>query len=95
MFKKKIAVAVMVGAGLITGAGIAGAITEIRDGGEWDHGVSGGQVWSNYLHNTVSHGASVSGHTFADSGCKPPTDWARAHAQTKFIGVNGAYYRFC
>lgn len=82
---------------LIAGASAGAAVAEPRDGGDWDHGSSGGRVWSNYWHPTNAHGSSVQGHTFVDSGCVGADVWARAQAKSKFLpwGVDGAYYRFC
>lgn len=80
---------------MLAGVGIASA--EPRDGGDWDHGASGGRVWSNYWHPNVNHGASVQGRDFIDSGCVGPNIWARAEARTKITpwSADGAYYRFC
>lgn len=80
---------------LLASAGVA--IAEPRDGGEWDHGNSGGRVWSNYWHPKAAHGASVQGHTYVDSGCVAPGLWARAQAKSKWTpwATDGAYYRFC
>lgn len=64
---------------LAAGAGSAAAVP--TDGGDWDHGSSGGRVWSNFWHPSAWHGASVQGKTFVDSGCKAPDIWARAQAE--------------
>ncbi|WP_448854191.1 lactococcin 972 family bacteriocin [Corynebacterium frankenforstense] len=80
---------------MIAGAGIAVAVP--ADGGDWDHGNSGERVWSNYWHPNVTHGSSVQGHEYVDSGCVAPNIWARAQAHSKYVpwGRDGAYYRFC
>ena len=64
-------------------------------GGDWVYGHSAGWVWSNYWHQEVNHGSSVSGHSFVDSGCQAPGVWALARAKSKWFGRSGAYYRFC
>ncbi|WP_083987644.1 lactococcin 972 family bacteriocin [Corynebacterium mustelae] len=80
---------------LLTEIGVASA--EPRDGGWWDHGNSGGRVWSNYWHPDWNHGASVSGHTSVDSGCVSPNQWAHAQTRSKWLpwSIDGSYYRFC
>lgn len=92
--RKKLAVTSAIAVAFL-GSGVAFA--EPRDGGDWDHGVSGGRVWSNYWHPGVNHGASVQGHEYVDSGCQVANVWARAQAKEKISpwGRDGSYYRFC
>ncbi|WP_420830320.1 lactococcin 972 family bacteriocin [Corynebacterium uropygiale] len=91
-FAKQILVGVM--SCCLVGAGVASA--EAVAGGEWDHGNSGGRVWSNFFHPTAAHGSSVQGHQYVDSGCVAPNVWARAQSHSKYLpGADGAYYRFC
>ncbi|AWB83463.1 lactococcin 972 family bacteriocin [Corynebacterium liangguodongii] len=80
---------------LLSMAGMAAAVAEPKDGGDWDHGSSGGRVWSNYWHPSVNHGASVQGLRYVDSGCQPAGTWARAQAPSNPIWSDGSYYRFC
>lgn len=84
-----------VGAAAVALSGISVAAAETRDGGQWDHGSSGGRVWSHYWHPGIIHATSVDGHEFVDSGCQAPGLWARAQAKSKWFGTDGAYYRFC
>lgn len=90
--KKVAAIAASV---VVLGVGVASA--EHAAGGEWEHGNSGGRVWSNYWHPQFNHGSSVQGHEYVDSGCQGPGVWSRAQTHTKYIpwAKDGAYYRFC
>lgn len=93
--KKPMLAAATAGTLALAGVGVAGAVTDFVDGGQWDHGNDGGRVFSNYHHPAVNHGSSVQGHEFVDSGCQPANEWARAQAKSKFVGTDGSYYRFC
>lgn len=70
------------------------AATEYVDGGEWNHGVGGGQVWSNYLHHQTNHYTTAVGKTKNSSNCALPGSWARVSVE-KAMWNNQAYYHFC
>ncbi|MDV6278104.1 lactococcin 972 family bacteriocin [Rhodococcus erythropolis] len=38
---------------------VTSAIAVPAEGGEWDYGVGGGDVWSNYYHHDKTHKSSV------------------------------------
>lgn len=86
------AATLVLGASALGGTALA---AELVDGGTWEHGNGGGRVWSNYHHPELSHGSSVNGHEYVDSGCQPADTWSYAKAKSKFIGADGAYYRTC
>lgn len=92
---RKIASLTAAGLACLAAPGIAFAATEFVDGGEWDHGSTGGRVWSNYQHFEVRHGSSVQGLYFDDSGCQAPGVPARASAPAIPGIADGAYYRHC
>lgn len=90
-------VAAVMGATLISIASLNAfpSFAEPRDGGDWQHGASGGRVWSNYWHTRFVHGSSVQGRDYVDSGCVAPNVWSRANARSRTFGSDGAWYRFC
>lgn len=94
---KKVAVTFAAGAFALLGAGTGVALADDVDGGIWNHGNSGGRVWSNFWHPTDNHGSSVQGHEYVDSGCQGADTWARAQTHSKWLpwGIDGSYYRFC
>ena len=58
--RKSLMVGVLSASLILGGAGAATAETAYPDeGGTWDYGTSGSFIWSNYLHETRSHGSSV------------------------------------
>lgn len=57
----------------------AGLFAESYEGGTWEHG-AGSWVWSNYLHNSVTHYAKVHNTKSETTTCKDATktNWAKA-----------------
>lgn len=66
-FKKVVVTGLAAAAVMAGGAGIAMAGDRVG-GGEWEHGVGGGKVWSNYFHPDNCHSSSVDGDKVVDSG---------------------------
>ncbi|WP_018118431.1 lactococcin 972 family bacteriocin [Corynebacterium mastitidis] len=81
---------------LVAGGAAAALATQVNvDGGTWNYGVEGGKVWSNYYHGARSHGSSVQGKHYADSGCVGADQWSYASAPDRFGRADHSYYRFC
>lgn len=64
---------------LFTGISLKAASESYR-GGTWEHGVSSGFVYSNYLHNSKTHYARIYNTSTGDMTCKDAVEgkWAKA-----------------
>lgn len=76
-FKKVVVTGLAAAAAMAAGAGIAMAGEHVG-GGEWEHGVGGGRVWSNYYHPHNCHSSKVDGEQIVDSGPIDPGYWSYA-----------------
>ncbi|WP_202976044.1 lactococcin 972 family bacteriocin [Rothia uropygialis] len=56
------------GAMLVFGAVAAAQAADHVGGGYWDHGVSGGRVFSDYLHHGRCHGSTAKGGLCGEVG---------------------------
>lgn len=92
---KKIATAVFGGLFMViatTSAAFA-VIEYPPEGGTWDYGRSGSNVWSYYINTTPQHATSTVGQSgLRRSPCAGRDQWARINDTAKVAG-NHAYYR--
>lgn len=63
---------------LITGGITVSAATEYPDGGTWNYGVGATGSYSDYLHNSKQHSATVTKGRQRSYSEQPPTKWAKA-----------------
>lgn len=74
------------------GASVVQAATEYPDGGTWNYGVGATGSYSDYLHNTKTHTATVSKGNDKSHSQKGPREWAKARL-TIYSGCN-FYYNY-
>lgn len=63
-----------------------------EDGSEWNHGMGGVNLWSNYIHPSDKHYSSVTGVTFVRSAVTDPYYWSYANTMVNPFGGNKANY---
>lgn len=93
-FLKRVGYAAVLGA---VSGGIAApalAVGFVNADDEWQHGVTGGKVFSNYWHRTPCHGASVQGKEFVRITNVPGGIWASAKTEKRMFN-NEAFYHTC
>ncbi|EGO5014717.1 lactococcin 972 family bacteriocin [Enterococcus faecalis] len=74
------------------GASVVQAATEYPDGGTWNYGVGATGSYSDYLHNTKAHSATVSKGDDKSSQSAKKGSWAKARL-TIYSGCN-FYYNY-
>ena len=97
MKSRKISLAVAVGLVLATVSGTAAyAAYDVKypaEGGKWEYGTSGTQVYSNYIHYSKFHGSSVNNeYGLVRSPDVQGNTWANARNRQANSG-NQAFYR--
>lgn len=85
----------LVAAGVAVPALAANAGGGWRDGGFWDYGKSGGNVYSNYHHQTKYHSATACDYSLG-APClrvtREPGAWAYAAVPDRWFGVDDAFW---
>ncbi|MDO4927470.1 MAG: lactococcin 972 family bacteriocin [Corynebacterium sp.] len=71
------------------------ATSEEYLGGQWDHGASGGVVWSSFSNEDNWHYAWVQGKTEKASDCVAPGEIARVTVDAKTFGRNDFAAGYC
>lgn len=79
-------------AGIILAAGPAYATIDYVGGGTWDHGFSGGYVYSDYYHGTYCHGSTAIGVYAKRSPATRKGYWSEAKAPEASFN-NETYWR--
>ncbi|WP_051480476.1 lactococcin 972 family bacteriocin [Cellulomonas sp. KRMCY2] len=84
-------VAVLAGGMGIGTASASSAALTYPGGGTWESGADCCSVWSEYLHPSKAHRASVQGRTYESSQWRGVNVWAFAEVGTALTG-NKAYW---
>jgi lactococcin 972 family bacteriocin len=89
------ATAALVAAGVTVPALAANAGGGWRDGGFWDYGKQGGEIYSNYHHGSKYHSATACDYDLFNP-CQrvmsAPGGWAYAHVPDRWFGVDDAFW---
>jgi bacteriocin, lactococcin 972 family len=89
---RKIAATLLLAVGIISGtAGVAAAATSYVGGGEWQHGIQGGYVYSHYYHASRCHGSTAVG-TYTVRASAPAGNYSYANAPKAWTN-NQTYWR--
>lgn len=75
---KKLVIAFLSSIVFLTTAFVADGAVEYPAGGEWKYGVGVTGSYSNYLHNTRRHSATVKKGSKEDYEAKSAKEWAKA-----------------
>jgi len=89
---KRFVVLLLACATIANSALIVSAATSYPDGGTWNYGVGITGSYSDYLHNTKEHSATVKKGSEVDSHKVGATKWAKSRL-TIYSGCN-FYYNF-